>query len=87
MLRIVWTPQAVDILRDQVSFSSRVSGIPLSVLHKNPLGRAISRLLELSDFSGMWLHGLPASTHQLCQCQQGSAVISVFQDHLMRGIV
>lgn len=62
MLRIVWTPQAVDILRDQVSFSSRVSGIPLSVLHKNPLGRAISRLLELSDFSGMWLHGLPLHT-------------------------
>ena len=59
MLRIVWAPQAVDILRDQLSFSSSVSGIPLSLLHKNPLGSSISRLLELSDFSGMWLRGLP----------------------------
>lgn len=42
-----------------MSFSSRVSGIPLSLLHKNPLGSSISRLLERSDFSGMWLCGLP----------------------------
>lgn len=41
-----------------MSFSSTVSGIPLSLLHKNPLGSSISRLLELSDFSGMWLRGL-----------------------------
>lgn len=74
LLRIVWAPQAVDILRGRLPFRSRVLGIPVSILHQNPLGSFIPCLLESVQIF-RHVASRSASTPRLCLCQWGSALI------------